>query len=125
MALSWQKAAQQFKNKFISSDNKHYKENQKDVSENLNKSSSFNLVDGNLQVLVKEVGPDGHLQRVERVLERKVGVEFVNFLQQLVDAQLLRIADHQELDPGDRLHAVQLERVSFLSRKETKFRPVD
>ncbi len=70
-------------------------------------------------MLIEEICPDRHFEGVEWIFESKVLIEFVNFGQKLVDAHLLRIADHQELDPGDGLHAVQLERVSLL-RKQHK-----
>lgn len=64
-----------------------------------------------LELIVEQLAPDGHLQRVEGVLEDIIGVQLVHLAQQNVDTIQARLRDHNELDAGERLKAVQREGV--------------
>ena len=75
------------------------------------KSSSFNLINCHLKMLIKEVRSYRHFQRIEGIFEGVIRVEFVYFLEQLIDADLLGIADYEEFDARDRLRAKEFEGV--------------
>ena len=83
------------------------------MAKELDESCLFDLVYGHLEVLVEQVRPDGHVQRVEGVLQGIVGVQLVDLVEELVDADLLGIRHHDKLDAREGLAAVQLERVSL------------
>ena len=59
-----------------------------------NETGSLDLIYRLSEALVKEISSDGHLQRVEGVLEREVRVQLVDLGQQLVDAGLFGITDN-------------------------------
>ena len=69
----------------------------------LDEAGPFYLVYRHHELLVEEVGPDGHLEGVEGVLEGEVGVQLVNPLQELVHPRLRALGDHHELHPSQRL----------------------
>merc|ERR1712078_55450 len=63
------------------------------------------------EVPVEELAADGHLGLVEGVLEGEVGVEGVGPAEQLGDGGAAGGRGREELGPGLRLEAVQVERV--------------
>jgi hypothetical protein len=59
---------------------------------------SIDVVDGQLNVRIEEVGPDRLIDQIERVLQRVVGVQLVALPQEKLDILLLGVGDHYELD---------------------------
>ena len=64
-------------------------------------------------MLIEEVRPDGHLERVEGVLERVVRVQLIDLVQELVHPLLTPVRHHHELDASESLVTVKFKCVCF------------